>query len=391
MSGCPVCEAVRHEPVWVLEGVPILPMLRLDESPQPDHFATLEVVRRQACGHLYNRSYDAALADRMYRGELLSNVPVHVSMSKYLEEIAQWIGRPHYAGRRVIEIGAGSGHLARILAQEAGHLWIFEPCRGLRPEMLPEPHITLINEPFSAALIEEPADLIVCRQVLEHLADPFGFLRQIRAALRETGTCYLEVPRAEYIEEQRAVFDLHYAHVQYFHESNLVRLASRAGFEPVRRWWLKGGHDIGMLLRAARPTRAEPSVSGPAVVRDLHDRLEDRRARTRAWLASLEGPLSLYGAISQGVAFLHAFQTDCRFAVVADDNPEYAGYALYSAAQRVPVVSASNEMVRRSTHVIIAAYLHDTLITTRLRGELGYAGQVVSLREPVSALSEVSR
>lgn len=387
---CPLCGVPSHEPVWGRERVPILPMLRVGESPQPDHFATLEVVRCSACGHLYNRAYDAALADRMYRSELLSSVPVHVSMSRYLEEIAQWIGRPQYASRRVIEVGAGSGHLARILAQAAHQLWVFEPCRGLRAEMLPEPNITLINEPFAASLVEQPADLIVCRQVLEHVASPLGLLRQIRAALRDGGALYLEVPRAEYIEDHAALFDLHYAHVQYFHEPNLLGLAAQAGFEPVRNWQIKDGHDVGVLLRPARHPVARDSGSGLQASDSLCSRLEERRARTCAWLASVEGPVALYGACAQGAAFLDVFQAEGRFAVAVDDNPSYEGYALYSASQCVPVVRSTHEAARRSAHVVIAAYLHDTVIASRLR-EAGCAGQVVSLRAPAPAFSEAGR
>ncbi|MBI3021754.1 MAG: methyltransferase domain-containing protein [Candidatus Omnitrophica bacterium] len=381
---CPVCDTVLQEPVWVLERVPILPMLRLDELPQADHFATLEVVRCQMCGHLYNRAYHAALADRMYRGELLSNVPVHVTMTKNLEQIADWIGRSQYADKRVIEIGAGSGHLARILAQVATQVQIFEPCRGLRAEMLPEANITVIHEPFSSSAVDRPADLIVCRQVLEHVADPLAMLRDIRAALSATGSIYLEVPRAEYIEEHAALFDLHYAHVQYFHEPNLLRLAARAGFQVVQSWCLKQGHDMGVLLRPQHSVTAQGLGLVTHDAEGLRRGLEGRRALGHAWLNSLEGTVSLYGATAQGVAFLHVFQSHRRFTAVADDNPAYAGYALYTTGQSVPIVDPTHEAIRRSDHLIITAYLHDEIIAERLRA-IGFSGRIFSIREEALA------
>src|SRR3989338_718172 len=165
---CPVCDAGTVEPVWAIAHAQILQLIRAEEPPRPEHFATVELVRCQRCAHLYNQAYDAALADRMYQGELLSNVPVHVSMSKGLEQIAEWIGQDLIAGKRVIEIGGGSGHLARLLARKATRVWVFEPSRGLRAEMLPEANIVLLNASYAAGLVEEPVDLIVCRQVLEH-------------------------------------------------------------------------------------------------------------------------------------------------------------------------------------------------------------------------------
>ena len=187
------------------------------------------------------------------------------------------------------------------------------------------------------------------------------------------------------------MFDLHYAHVQYFHEPNLLRLAARAGFEAVRRWQLKDGHDVGVLLRPQRRIPAEDAVWSPVQRSDdLRRRLEDRRARTRAWLVSLEGTVCLYGATAQGLAFLHAFQSDRRFVAVADDNPGYEGYALYSSEQRIPVVGPRHDALRGSTDVIITAYLHDAAITDRLKAA-GFSGEIVSVRESPAFVSGAGR
>lgn len=381
---CPVCEAGTVEPVWGMAHAQIFQLLRAGEPPRPEHFAAVELVRCRRCAHLYNQAYEASLADRMYGGELLSNVPVHVSMSRGLEQIAEWIGQDLIAGKRVIEIGGGSGHLARLLARTAKRVWVFEPSRGLRAESLPEANIALRNEPYAAGRVEEPVELIVCRQVLEHVADPLAMLREIRSALSADGCCYLEVPSAEYIEEHAALFDLHGFHVQYFHEPNLLRLAARAGFGLVRSWQLKQAHDVGVLLRPQPAAAITDWSTGALTAATLRARLSERREQLRAWLTSLEGAVSLYGATAQGGSFLHAFQADRRFAAAADDNPDYAGYALYSRTQTVPVVSPSHAVIRRSDHVILTAYLHDAVLTERLRSS-GFDGGIFSMRDPAPA------
>jgi 2-polyprenyl-3-methyl-5-hydroxy-6-metoxy-1,4-benzoquinol methylase len=314
----------------------------------------------------------------MYRGEVLSNVPVHLSMVQSLERIVEWIGVQQYSGKYVIEVGAGSGHLARILARAARSVLVFEPAIGLRPEMLPEKNIELINELFTASLVSEPADLIVCRQVLEHVADPLALLYEMRTALKDNGWLYLEVPRAEYIEKHAALFDLHCAHVQYFYEENLLALAAKAGFVAERQQLLKGGHDFGVLLYSQHRN----SFDIEPVVRDFDDlgaRLEHRRSQSRTFLAELSGEVALYGATWQGITFLNIFQQDCRFTLAMDDNADYTGYALYSREQILPVCLPTVRTLTDISVVLITAYLHDLAIADRLRAT-GFLGRIFSIR-----------
>jgi 2-polyprenyl-3-methyl-5-hydroxy-6-metoxy-1,4-benzoquinol methylase len=109
-------------------------------------------------------------------------------MSNHLQKIADWIGATEYAGKHVVEVGAGGGYLARILSQRARSVTVFEPSAGLQAEMLPEANISLIKEMFTASLVEGRADLVVCRHVLEHVADPLSLVRDMGGVLEDGGT-----------------------------------------------------------------------------------------------------------------------------------------------------------------------------------------------------------
>lgn len=385
---CPICGATGIRRVFSLEHAPVYQMLKAGEAVTADCFAPLDVVRCQACGHLYNRSYAAELGDKMYRGDVLSNVPVHISMSQHLERIADWIGPEHYAGKRVVEIGAASGHLARILARDARSVVVFEPSAGLRTAMLPEKNIELVKETFVASMAPQRADLIVCRQVLEHLADPLRLLSDMRSALAPEGRLYLEVPRAEYIEERTALYDFLYAHVQYFHERNLLRLAVKAGFRLERSWQLKDEHDAGFLFSHSESAgRDLGSEQAPVFADDLAERIDDRRRSGRGYLSGLAAPIALYGANWIGLTFLSVHQSDRKFDCFLDNNADYGSYAVYSKTQSLPVRLPTLEVLRDIRTVIITAYLHQEAITETL-GVLGYAGKVVSI-EP--ELAEIPR
>lgn len=367
-SACPVCGATGAPELFAAE-VPVRLL-----APRPDaarrRFA---VAGCPACGHLWNPGFTAELYDALYGDVPLTNVPVHPSMAHRLVELTDWLGEALPAGGRVVEVGGGSGHLARLLAARAGSVVVYEPCLALTKDMLPEANIRLVSAPFPAEGADTPADLVICRQVVEHLIDPLGMLRGIRASLSDGGHAYVEAPNAEYITRHAAVADLMLQHVQYFTPAGLAGLAASAGLHAVRRLDIKDGHDFGLLFRAGAPAAAAAAGALPA---DLSVRLSARLATARAALARLPRPFAWYGATGQ----THMLAGLCGGgAVVLDDNPLNDGLVLSDGGAGLPVRRPSPEILAGLGAVVIGAYLHDLAIAERLRG-LGFAGPVATAR-----------
>jgi 2-polyprenyl-3-methyl-5-hydroxy-6-metoxy-1,4-benzoquinol methylase len=81
-----------------------------------------------------------------------------------------------------------------------------------------------------------PADFIACRHVLEHIADPATFLRQIRAWIgnRLDTVIFFEVPNALYVLRSMSIWDFIYEHVTYFTPPALAYLFGHCGFDVQR-------------------------------------------------------------------------------------------------------------------------------------------------------------
>jgi len=380
IPSCPVCDERRWDSI--LHGqAPLNTVTDLHGDGGDRRRMDYHLVRCAACGHLYNRAFDDGLVGAMYTDVPLTNVPVHPSMLTRLQDLSEWLDVDGLSGKNVVEIGCGSGHLARILAMRAAQVRLYEPNRNLRPEMLAEANIQLHQGLFTSDDARDPADLVICRQVLEHVADPLALLRIIRKALRPDGRVYLEVPDAAFIEAHASFSDLHQQHVQYFTIGNLIRLARAAGLHPWRVLSIKDGHDMGVLLQGEpRPDPLSAFPDRSVSESGLAARLAARLAATRRTVAGLRGRIALYGANAYGQSFFNATEGIGRYDHVFDDTQALIGrYGLFGVNTTLPIREPTPEALARCDSVIVCAYLHDTAICERIRGK-GFSGRVLTIR-----------
>ncbi len=384
ITHCALCGGQSHTDVFSCERAPLLPFIAQDTAAAatnvlPKFFGPLSIVACDLCGHLYNRSFDVDWAKTMYEGSIITNKPVDPSMFNNLEQIAVWLGEDQYVGKNVVEIGAGSGHFARLLARLAKHVTVFEPSSGLESCDLPEPNITLVSSMFKPGVVPGPCDLLICRQVLEHLDSPQEMLQGIRTVLADSGIAYLEVPRADYIEQHALAIGFHTAHVQYYHLANFEKLLERNGFVIVRSVLLKEGHDMGFLVKknSAVPGLSpieNLGVQGPEALRQcLHTCIEQ-------WdrvLGASAQPLALYGATYTGAAFLSLHQARHRFRAVFDDNQPLWGKALYGKQGITAVTEPTTQSLQQVGTLVVTSYLHTEAISKKVRGK-GFSGSILA-------------
>jgi glycosyltransferase involved in cell wall biosynthesis len=160
-----------------------------------------------------------------------------------------------YIGKHVLEIGAGIGNLSRILMGgrkryvatdlDAEHLERLRARLSTRPHL--ETAILDAARPEDGLPFRGQMDTVVCLNVVEHIEDDLGALRNIHAALVEGGRAIILVPEGQSIY---CSLDEELGHFRRYSEDQLRGRMVEAGFkvEAMLRfnrisrpgWWFNG-------------------------------------------------------------------------------------------------------------------------------------------------------
>lgn len=184
--------------------------------------------------------------------------------------------------QRILEIGCGEGNFAQNFPG-LEYLGV-EPNTQMaaRATARGTPVLTGLYENVSKQIPNGHFDLIVCNDVIEHMLDPAGFLRNVRNKLTPDGQLIASIPNLRYAPllfdllfhadfeyTQSGILD--YTHLHLFTPKSFARLAERCGwrielseplstmpFKPIKNLILKllerKTHDLRNIQFAVRLT-----------------------------------------------------------------------------------------------------------------------------------------
>jgi 2-polyprenyl-3-methyl-5-hydroxy-6-metoxy-1,4-benzoquinol methylase len=383
LTRCVICGGSGSTPIWTVEKTPIHPFRPPAAAGTSAGFGRLDIVQCDRCGHLYNAAFDPSGANDLYGAFVLTNVPVSQSMVKAVEGTAETILRHAKSKPSVLEVGGGGGGLSVLLAQQGCSVDLVEPSKALSPDRFAGTGVTFHQSMFpTPSLAGRMFDVAICRQVLEHIPDPEPFLRALRAQVQADGIAYIELPSAEYIYSTRSIVDFHYPHVHFYTRPHLEALFTRSGFESVDVIDVKDGHDVAFLLRPVKPGNgAIPrKTDGASFAREL----SERRAHGGERIAEIKGSIALYGANAYSQALLGVYPTFTNFTAMFDDTPMYNGQKAYGPSHDITITPPSADLIRKVDAVIVTAYLHDLVISRKVR-QLGFNGPIYTVRSDKQA------
>lgn len=315
------------------------------------------------------------LLERTYRVGQLVGTPLAENRfgQLYTEDFLSFIVKSCAKGGRVaLEIGAGVGYLTRRLI-DAGWIAIgIEPGTGYA-EHWQRYRIDIINDFFPTSCTPGPFDLICSYAVLEHIAEPLKFLKDIRERLAPDGTAVFSVPDCtEEIEAGDPAILLH-EHFTYFNAETLGAMLWHAGFSSVVR---KSGYGR-CLYAAAKPSHAKKALkrSDLDVLQSYSERTMEFIAKTRKSLEDMLsfGDVGIYCA-ARGLAILDP-SMHLRF---FDDDDVQQGK--YFPPFAVPIDGRKSLLSRPVNTLVVMSRTFGRSIRDSIHKQ-GYRGRIIVLDE----------
>lgn len=166
----------------------------------------IKIVQNIETGLIYNDAFDIDIIvyDKNYDNE--QGVSQH--FRQHMLDVAEMV-ELNMGKENLVEVGCGKGLFLEMLLNRQVDIVGFDPTYvGKNPRV--------IKKFFEKGIIKKPANGLILRHVLEHIENPFNFLKELKEANAGNGLIYIEVPCFDWICNNRVWFDIFYEHVNYF-------------------------------------------------------------------------------------------------------------------------------------------------------------------------------
>jgi hypothetical protein len=332
---------------------------QLDRNAQT---TDISIVWCSQCHFAWNVSYDKHKVD--YASDKIIEVnrfsPRYRShLEAASQQIKNAIGSPL---KTVVEIGAGACDFLKLFPEVPTRIAI-EPSDELL--MNDDASITAIKDYFDGARHHYPADLLVFRQVLEHIDQPREFLLDVlRGLCKATSPSYfyIEVPNAGKTFSDRRFYDIYYDHCNYFTVKSLNRLLEACGLT-VCEMRLAMQQEIICVIASTE------TLDAALVALGLDDEVEEMISIVRGHLAQQRKVL-VWGAAGNGTNILNTLNLGSDlipFVIDKDQNKQ--GKYIPITGQRI--ISPAEAVEFSPEVVLIMSQFHRLEIGAECRALFG--------------------
>ncbi|MEP7288554.1 MAG: methyltransferase domain-containing protein [Chloroflexota bacterium] len=370
-QNCPVCGSDSITPFLTRDQVPVNQNLVMEsqESARNIRRGTLALGVCESCGFVFNMAFD--LSKLSYDAHYDNTQTYSPFFNDYVSGlIRHLVYDKNVQNAQIVEVGCGKGLFLRALVEFEGAKnsgYGFDTSY-VGPEVDLDGRLHFEKRFYTADCTDIPADVIVCRHVIEHIPDPVEFLGIIKQALVNSpeARIFFETPTVEWILRNRVIWDFFYEHCSYFTAESLTTAFEAAGFQVESVEHIFGRQYL--WLEATIPMEKPVVSKKPGAIPQLAQEFAtSERDRTSQWAAKLQtlttqGKVALWGAGAKGVTFANLLDPDCQqIACVVDLNPQKQGHFLPGTGHPIVSYQAMAEYGIRTALMLNPNYREESL------------------------------
>lgn len=231
-SSCPVCNSIEVIKFFERTNVSVYQnyIFKTEESAKNVNKGNLELYICKRCGFIFNETFDN---DKLHYGEFYDNTQdISNAFNQYINrEMDFLIDDLKIKNNRIVEVGCGKGNFLKKLVTRSNNIGIgFDTSYVGEMESL-NGKIKFKKCFYDESCTDVPADIVICRHVIEHIQNPVEMLKNIRKALvnSENAIVFFETPSVKWILENKVMYDFFYEHCSYFDEASITKAFNIAG------------------------------------------------------------------------------------------------------------------------------------------------------------------
>ena len=375
---CPACGSTELSPFHSMHGIPALSCTIWDtveeakSCPQGD----IDLSLCKTCGLLINTSFEPKLLH--YDEDYVASLHHSPLFGRYATDLAKdLIDRYDLHEKLVAEIGCGKGEFLKMMVELGNNRGAgFDPSYEEPPGGETDGRLSFVKEFYTEAHLDLAPDLIIARQLLEHVEQPFEFVSSLRRTIgdRQNTVVVFEVPNALDMLQRADLWDVIYEHPIYFTPQALERLMRSAGFDVHQ---VRAEYQGLFLIVEASPGAEVPSeldAVGHLLEEEVAGFADAYAERLERWKRQLDDIRKngkravLWGAGARGDTFLNAIGINDEIPVVVDLNPRKWGKHMAGTGQQI---HSPEELKTYSPDVVVVA---NEIYLEEIRGSLREMG-----------------
>ncbi|MHB8170365.1 MAG: class I SAM-dependent methyltransferase [Thermincolia bacterium] len=355
---CPLCGSLEIKIFLTRREVPVHQNLVMGDRQRALNIirGDLQLTHCKVCGFVFNQGFQP---EKLCYGEDYKNKQTcSPFFNEYTEKLLGYlINKKRVQNCRVLEVGCGDGSFLRKLIQEGGNTGFgFDPSYTGSPGELVG-RLKYFKTYYGPDYAHIPADVVICRHVIEHVPDPLGLLRAMRQALVNSSQAriFAETPCVEWILGNLVIWDFFYEHCSYFNAGSLATAFEISGFNVEGVSHLFGGQYL--WIEATVSVNTPLVTKKPKIVPQLAETYSSAENELVAkWQKKLEqmankGKIAIWGAGAKGVTFANLMDPACKWIdCVVDLNPEKQGRYLPGTGH--PIINYP-DLQRRGVKAIV--------------------------------------